>query len=148
MTHEHERAAGAWQAEWAALPQLFRHTAYAVERIHVAVAGLVVYPERMRANLELTAGLLMAESLSMTLAPHIGRQEAYRIVQAACERAREQQTTLQNVASADEAITSMLTESEIARALDPANYLGSTDAFINRALAGYLELRAPVETAW
>src|SRR5581483_6136625 len=33
MTQEHERAAGGWQAEWAAIPDLFRFTAHAVERV-------------------------------------------------------------------------------------------------------------------
>jgi len=148
MAHEHERAAGAWQAEWTALPQLFRTTDFAVERVRSAVVGLNVYSERMHANLELTDGLLMAESLSMALAARIGRQDAYRIVQLACERAREQQTSLLTTALAEEAITTRLTADEISGALDPASYLGSTDAFIDRALAGYRELRAPVEMAW
>ena len=51
MAQEHERAVGGWQAEWAALPDLFRFTASAVERVRGAVGNLQVFPERMRANL-------------------------------------------------------------------------------------------------
>ena len=78
MAQEHERAIGGWQAEWAAIPDLFRFTAGAVERVRGAVAGLQVDTARMKANLDLTGGLIMAESLTMALAPHIGRPEAQR----------------------------------------------------------------------
>jgi 3-carboxy-cis,cis-muconate cycloisomerase len=78
MVQEHERAVGGWQAEWAAIPELFRFTASAVERVRGAVADLQIDPVRMRANLDLTGRLVMAESLTMALAPHVGRSEAYR----------------------------------------------------------------------
>ena len=56
MAQEHERAAGAWQAEWAALPDLFRYTGGAVARVRAAVAGLQVDGERMRSNLKPAVG--------------------------------------------------------------------------------------------
>jgi hypothetical protein len=58
MAQEHERAVGGWQAEWAAVPQLFCFTAGAVERVRSALYGLEIRPERMRANLELGGGSL------------------------------------------------------------------------------------------
>ncbi|HAH01145.1 MAG TPA: 3-carboxy-cis,cis-muconate cycloisomerase, partial [Ktedonobacter sp.] len=73
MTQEHERAAGGWQAEWAAIPDLFRFTASAVERVRSALVDLQIDPVRMKANLDLTGGLIMAESLTMALASHVGR---------------------------------------------------------------------------
>jgi 3-carboxy-cis,cis-muconate cycloisomerase len=51
LAGEHERAAGAWQSEWPALSETFRLSAGAVARTKEAVDGLVVDPERMRANL-------------------------------------------------------------------------------------------------
>ncbi len=144
MAHEHERSAGGWQIEWSALPRLFGHTAGAVDRVRSAVVGLVVDPARMQANLELTGGLMMAEPLTMALARSIGRPEAFRLVEAATIRARDTNQPLRDVALADERIRSALSPDEIDRALDPANYLGSTDVFIDRALAEYqavVELR-------
>src|SRR5437868_14051579 len=67
MAQEHERAVGGWQAEWAAIPDLFRFTASAVERVRGAVDGLQVDPARMRATLELTGGLIMDGSLAIAL---------------------------------------------------------------------------------
>src|SRR5947207_1730629 len=67
MMQEHERAVGGWQAEWVALPNLFRYTSSAVERVRGMISDLKVDSARMSANLELTQGLIMAESLTMAL---------------------------------------------------------------------------------
>ena len=141
MTQEHERAVGAWQAEWAAIPNLFRFTASTVEHVRGAVSGLQIDAARMSANLALTRGLIMAESLTMALAPHIGRPEAQRLVQAACNRAIESKEDLRQVALEDEHVSAVLSPAEIDQALDPSTYLGSTNALIDRALAAYREMQ-------
>ncbi len=139
--HEHERAVGGWQAEWEAIPELFRRTSGAVEWVHRAVGGLEVDSDRMRANLELTHGLIMAESLAMALVPHVGRDEAQRIVQRACDRAIQAGLELREVAASDDQICAVLSPERIARAFDVSGYLGSTDAFIERALVGFRTLQ-------
>ena len=53
MAGEHERAAGAWHSEWAALSDALAHTGGAAWSLHEALSGLEVDAERMRANLEL-----------------------------------------------------------------------------------------------
>jgi 3-carboxy-cis,cis-muconate cycloisomerase len=53
LPQEHERAAGAWHAEWPALSGALAFTAGAVDGARRALTGLEVDPERMRANLEL-----------------------------------------------------------------------------------------------
>src|SRR5712692_5103186 len=118
MAQEHERAAGGWQAEWMAVPNLFRFTASAVERVRDAVGGLQVDPARMRSNLELTGGLIMAESLKMALALHLGRPEAQRIVKALCDRAVRSGAHLRQVALEDVDMQNILSPEEIDRAFD------------------------------
>ncbi|HYV39403.1 MAG TPA: 3-carboxy-cis,cis-muconate cycloisomerase [Gemmataceae bacterium] len=139
MANEHERAAGGWQAEWVAVPDLFRFTAGTVERVRSALTGLQVNPERMLANLDQCGGLLMAEALTMALAPALGRPEAQRVVQEACGRATKSGMTLKQAALEDGPIRATLSPEEIERALDPQQYLGSTDALIDRALQSYRE---------
>jgi 3-carboxy-cis,cis-muconate cycloisomerase len=65
LAEEHERAVGGWQAEWMAIPNLFSYTSSAVEHVGRMLEGLQVDTARMRANLELTGGLVMAESLTI-----------------------------------------------------------------------------------
>ena len=144
MAQEHERAAGAWQAEWAAVPDLFRYADGAVDRVRRALETLEVDPERMRRNLAATDGLIMAEALATALAERVGRPEAQRIVRAVCERARQNGADLGAAALADGRVGSVLAPEAIARALDPGSYLGATEAFIDRALAAYRAARQPV----
>jgi 3-carboxy-cis,cis-muconate cycloisomerase len=137
MESEHERAAGGWQLEWTAVPALFGTVAGAIARVKSAVSHLEVDAARMRANLEASDGLLLAESLTMALAQQVGRPEAQRIVKAAAERAGKTGMSFRQALREDERVCSRLSEQEIARALDPAAYLGATDAFIDNALATY-----------
>jgi 3-carboxy-cis,cis-muconate cycloisomerase len=134
---EHERGVGGWQAEWEALPALFRHTSGAVEWVRRALDGLAVDAGRMATNLAATRGLIMAEALTMTLAPRTGRDEAYRLVQRACAHAAQAGTDLRAAAAADEGIRVVLTPEEIERAVDVSRYLGSAGVFIDRALEAF-----------
>jgi 3-carboxy-cis,cis-muconate cycloisomerase len=138
---EHERAAGAWQAEREAVPDLFRRTSGAVEWVRRALGGLEVDVDRMRANLDLTGGLIMAEALAVALAEQIGRQEAFQLVQALCDRAVWSAASLRDVAGSDERVRALLSAERLERAFDTSAYLGSADAFIQRALDGFRPLR-------
>ena len=70
---DHERATGAWHAEWIALPQAFALTGGALHHARATLEGLEVDPARMRRNLDLTRGLISAEAVMMALAPFVGR---------------------------------------------------------------------------
>ena len=140
MMQEHERAVGGWQAEWTALPDLFRFTSGAVEGVREALAGLQVDASRMKANLDMTGGLVMAEALTMALAQHIGRPEAYRLVQAASSRVTQTGKDFYHIVLENKQICTALSKEDIEKIFDPMHYLGSTDAFIDAALAAYASL--------
>lgn len=137
MAQEHERGIGGWQAEWAAIPELFGYTAGAVARSRRALDGLEVDVERMRANLDARGGAAMAESLATALAVRMGRADAHAVVKALVERAARDRRSLGDVALADPRVSAVLSTEDVARALDPSAHLGSADAFIDRALATY-----------
>ena len=135
LEQEHERSAGAWAAEWETLPELFALSAGSLERLREMVAGLEVDPARMRANLDASLGLPLAESLMMVLAPKIGRMEAHHRVEAASKLARASNRPLAEVAKAEPAIAGNISGEEIDRALDPKSYLGSAEQMIDAALS-------------
>src|SRR5881394_3572701 len=87
MPQEHERGLGGWQAEWEVLPEIMVLAAGALAQMRQIIAGLRVDTERMRANLEVTRGLIYAESVSGALAKKIGRAAAHALVERACRRA-------------------------------------------------------------
>jgi 3-carboxy-cis,cis-muconate cycloisomerase len=134
LEQEHERAAGAWAAEWETLRELFVLSAGSIERLREMLSGLEVDPERMRRNLDATLGLPLAESLMMALAPKIGRMEAHHRVEAASKLALASDRPLVEVAKAEPAIAGNISVEEIDRALDPRHYLGSAEAMIEAAL--------------
>jgi 3-carboxy-cis,cis-muconate cycloisomerase len=137
---EHERAVGGWQTEAHAIADVFTFTEAAVEWVSRAFEGLQVDADRMRRNLDLTGGLIMAEALTMALAPTLGRTEAYRTVQRLTDRSTQAKIPLRELAASDEQIRTVLSSDAIAKVFDVAGYAGSTDALIDRALADYRAL--------
>jgi len=143
---EHQRAAGAWHAEWETLSELLRLTGSAASWSAALLAGLRVDADRMRANLDASGGLPMAEHVAAELAPALGRLAAHDLVAAAAARATAAGSTLQAELLADaEAAAALraagITERELAAAVDPTAYLGASAAFTQRALAAHDELR-------
>ena len=138
MAQEHERAAGAWQAEWEAMSGALAHTGGAAASLREALDGLEVRPERMRENLDATGGLIMAEAVATALTEGgMGRAEAHDLVQAVSVRATEGGRTLGDELREDAQVSSLLSSEQIDRALDPAAYLGAAGAFVDRALARF-----------
>ncbi len=135
LVQEHERAAGAWHAEWQTVTEALRLTAAALHHVGFAIGGLNVDSARMRRNLDLTRGLLMAEAVMMVLAPILGRGEAHARVEEACRRAVAQDMTLQDVLMSDEQLVAQLGRERLAALFDPAGYLGASAQFIDRALS-------------
>ena len=84
----------------------------------------------------------MAESLTMALAAHVGRPEAQRIVTTLCDRAVRSGVHLRQVVLEEESVLRILSLEEVDQAFNPSGYLGSTNVFIERALAAYREVKA------
>jgi 3-carboxy-cis,cis-muconate cycloisomerase len=134
MVQEHERAAGAWHAEWRPLRDLLVTVGSAAAWLRDCLERLVVDEGRMRANLAATHGLLLSERVTAVLAPHVGRLVAHDLVTEACVEAAAGSRPLAEVLAARPAITAWLSPLEITVLLDPSDYLGSTQLFIDRAL--------------
>jgi len=135
MVQEHERGLGGWHAEWVALPELVILTAGALTQTADLVAGLELDPARMRANLDMTHGLIMAEAVTMALGATLGRLEAHHLVEAACRRAVTERRHLRAVLAEDAAVAGVLDAAALDRLFDPTGYLGVAEAFIDRVLA-------------
>ena len=89
MPQEHERAAGAWQSEWAPLSDALALTGGAAAAMHDALQGLEVRPERMRENLELLRAELPEEEIDRALDPAGYLGPASVFVDRALSRYRE-----------------------------------------------------------
>lgn len=135
MIQDFERSTGPWQAEWIAIPEAFALSAASLGQATFMLAGLEVRPERMRKNLDMTQGLIVAEAVMMGLAPALGRQVAHDVVYAACRMANDQGTSLLDALLAQGEATAQLDLAELQRLTDPANYLGLAPQMVDIALA-------------
>ena len=95
-----------------------------LERVRLLAEGLVLKPERMRANLDLTDGLIMAEPMMLALGEYVGRQEAHDIVYDAAQEAVVGDKTFIELLSADKRVTGHLSTRQIEKLLDPTAYTG------------------------
>lgn len=135
MVQEHGRAAGAWQAEWETLPEIFLLVHGAVVHLTHVILGLEVDPARMRENLELTRGLILAEAVTVALAPALGRMTAHQLVERACTQALTERRHLRQVLWEVMEVRTALSEDALARLFDPRHYVGLADVLVSRALA-------------
>ncbi len=135
MPQEHERGLGGWQVEWTAIPELIRVTAGASRVVADALETLRIDESRMRANLDATRGLALAEAIVVSLSGHMARTEATALVNAASRRARVDGISLAEALAADPAVTAWMTRDEIDRRLEPNSYLGEARTFVERVLA-------------
>ena len=137
---EHQRAAGAWHAEWEPLADLLRLTGSAASWSASLLAGLQVDSERMAANLAAAHGLPMAEHLTAVLAPAMGRLAAHDLIARASRQAAAADRALAGVLLdtpefAGPIRAAGLTPLQVADALEPSAYLGSAVTFVAAALA-------------
>ena len=142
MTQEHERGLGGWQAEWETLPEICALAAGALEQMARTMEGLEVDAARMRANLDLSDGLILAEAAAMALARHMGRARAHALVERASRQATEQGRQLREILAEDAEVRAHLSAEELDRAFDPGNYLGIAVELVDRALAARAEREA------
>ena len=139
---ELQRAAGAWHAEWEPFADLLRVTGSAASWGAELTGRLVVDPARMRANLDATRGLPLAERVSELLAPALGRAAAHDVVARASAHAVAVGSTLRESLLGVPDLAGWvdgagITSAQIDAALDPSGYLGSAGTFTDAALAAH-----------
>lgn len=131
MRQRQERS-GEGLLEFEAVPQAFVHAERCLSRFQLIIDGLRVFPERMRSNLSLTRGILLAERYMMALAPRLGRLAAHDLVHDACRQAADRGMDLAAVLAGMPQITRDL---DIAALGDPRSYLGGALAMTDEVLA-------------
>jgi 3-carboxy-cis,cis-muconate cycloisomerase len=131
QVQDHERSAGPWHAEWPTLPSLLLVTSGGLAAIVDIAEGLEVDTQRMRANLDTTKGLIMAEAVTFSLAEKIGKSEAHHLVEAASKMAAAEKRDLREVLTKNFGIS----PDKLADLFEPMAYQGVSQALIDRLLA-------------
>jgi 3-carboxy-cis,cis-muconate cycloisomerase len=141
QVQEHERALGGWQAQGTALPALMLVSSGALNTIAEIAAAIEIDADRMRRNLDATAGLILAEAVVFALAPKLGQIEAQKIVDEGSRKAIAEKRNLHDVMREDPRVATQLTPGELARLFELMSYQGAAQTFIDRQI-GALQGRA------
>ncbi len=139
MKPEHERAMGEWHAEWDVIPHVCQLTGAALQQSLEIFKGLVVYPEAMIRNLQITNGQIVAEAVMMRLGEFIGRQHAHDLVYEACERSIQDGRSLYSLLASDPEIANIISHNELQNLLEPANYVGLAPYFVDQVIQNIID---------
>jgi 3-carboxy-cis,cis-muconate cycloisomerase len=145
QVQEHERAPGGWHTDWMTFPALTLVTSGALRAVVEIAEGLEIDVERLRANLDMTGGQIMAEALSFALAEKMGRAEAHALVQELSRQAVQEKRPLRDVLLSNLRAKSQLGGAAIEKLFMPLTYQGSAQTFIDRLVVA-AQMRTPRRT--
>lgn len=135
MVADHERSTGPWEIEWIVLPEAFCLMAGALKQTRFVLDGLEVDADRMRANIDMTGGLVMSEAVMMGLGGHIGREYAHDLVYDICRAAVKDKRPLLDLLCEHPEVNQHLDRAALEKLCDPANYLGQSGVMVDRVLS-------------
>ncbi len=104
-------------------------------RLTTVLRGLTLNPTRMRANLDLSGGLIVAEAVMLELGAKLGRQHAHDIVYDAAQAATTEGKSFSALLAADQRVTAHLDRKAIDALLDPTAYTGLCGDMARQAAA-------------
>ncbi len=131
----HERDISHSSVERVILPDSTILTDYLLAKTADLIEKLVVYPARMKKNLDSTGGLIFSGQLLLDLAEAgMLREDAYRLVQKHAMNAWQNDLVFRDLVAADPAIASRLTPDQLTRTFDLARQLTNVDAIFARVL--------------
>lgn len=123
------------------LPELITLVGGALAQSEALVRDMQVFPQKMRADLDITHGLIMAEAVTLALAEFIGKAEAHHHIEALCRQALDRHCPLVDLLAADPQVSQYLSRERLTTLLDPATATGSAERFVRQVLARYQEQR-------
>jgi adenylosuccinate lyase len=129
----HERDISHSSTERIILPDSCLLTDYMLSLLASIMKGLKVHPENMRRNLELSQGLIFSQRVMLALIDKgMGREEAYRIVQANAMKAWEEKKSFLSLLEAEPQLATWLSKPELASLFDYDYYLKYIDGVFER----------------
>jgi adenylosuccinate lyase len=133
----HERDISHSSVERVILPDATILCDYMLARVTRILDGLLVYPERMRQNFEITRGLVFSQAVLLALTRKgLTREAAYAIVQRNAMKTWAGEGSFHELLGADEELQAAMSADELKQAFDPSQLLRHVDAIYERVFAG------------
>jgi len=135
MSQENERDASRWKSEWIAVPETFVYLSGLLNHLTVLLTGLTVDTKRMLDNTRMLKGMLLSEQVMFLLEKHFPLPVAHEKVHHASVRAMDNDTQLVDELMADAEVAAKCSRTQIETLLDPAGYLGQSEAVAHNVKA-------------
>jgi 3-carboxy-cis,cis-muconate cycloisomerase len=135
MVADHERSTGPWQIEWVSVSEIFCLMSGALKQTKFVLQGLEVDADRMRANMDMTHGLVMSEAVMMGLGPYLGREYAHDLVYDLCRQALKENRPLIDILEAHPEINQHVDRAQLEYLCNPVHHLGQAGVMVDRVLA-------------
>jgi adenylosuccinate lyase len=133
----HERDISHSSVERVILPDSFIALDHMLRRFTRIVRGMVVYPDRMRANLERSRGVVFSGTVLLELARRgVSREQAYEWVQRNAMRSFHEQRDFKSLLVADADLMKVLKPADVEKAFDLDDQLRNVDAIFDRVFTG------------
>ena len=145
MAASHERPAGAWHAEWHALPTLFGLASGALADGVRLAAGMMPDTARLAANLEATSGLLYADAAASRLASALGRERAHALMEGLAGRVRHEGVSLRQAMERASELANRLSAADLDAIFDPKPSVEAAGAWIDRVAIHVGQVRASLD---
>jgi 3-carboxy-cis,cis-muconate cycloisomerase len=135
MVADHERSTGPWEIEWVSVPEIFCLMSGALKQTKFILQGLEVDAARMRANMDMTNGLVMSEAVMMGLGPYLGREYAHDLVYDLCRQALQENRPLIDILEAHPEIHRHVNREQLEHMCNPMHHVGQAGVMVDRVLA-------------
>ncbi|AWH89801.1 adenylosuccinate lyase [Limnobaculum parvum] len=135
MKHQHERDGAIWKMEWKLLPEICLMLSVIMDNMKFTLSGLHVKKEKMRSNMDILGGFMLAERVMFELSEKLGKQTAHELVYEASMHGLEEGGTFSQALSDDPRIKAALTKEELDAVLDPTTYVGNAPEQVDRVVA-------------
>lgn len=134
MVAQDDRDMGVGMTLWKLLPECFILIGGALERLVEVFTDLGVNPERMRANLDVTGGLVLSEAVMLRLAGTLGREPAHHLVMRLVRDSLATDRPFAELLRTDPEVSAALAGADVTALLDPLSYVGHAAELVDRAL--------------
>ena len=111
--------------------------ATAVEQLREGIGEVTNVTAKMRANLDLSGGTVMAEAVALRLAASLGKADAHAVVQSVASRATSEDRPFRDLLAENPDVMRVLSRRDLDDVLTPELYLGSAITFVEAALAAH-----------
>ena len=135
MVADHESSTGPWEIEWVSVPEIFCLMSGALKQTKFVLQGLEVDADRMRANMDMTNGLVMSEAVMMGLGTYLGREYAHDLVYDLCRRALKENRPLIDILEAHPEINCHVNRAQLEHMCNPVHHVGQAGVMVDRVLA-------------